>query len=139
MCSFSPLQAVSGDGAYKSVAVPSRLYSRVSQRKPLARSRITIKDNFALEGVKLTMMNRAYTELCEPKKESATVVQKLIDLVAVIVGTHSPPPRSQQINGLTTIVLGTLVVIHINHLLGARPARLHLWPATIGLIFGWHR
>ncbi|MCJ1461355.1 hypothetical protein MMC28_011737 [Mycoblastus sanguinarius] len=31
-------------------------------------------------------MNRAYTELYEPKKESATEVQKLIDLGAVIVG-----------------------------------------------------
>lgn len=86
MCSFSPLQAVSGDGVYKSVAVPSRLYSKVSQRKPLAGSRITIKDNFALVGVKSTMMNRAYTELYGPKKESATEVQKLIDLGAIIVG-----------------------------------------------------
>ncbi|KAL9100822.1 MAG: hypothetical protein Q9163_003852 [Psora crenata] len=84
--SFSPLQAVSRDGIYKSVAVPSRLYSKISHRKPLAGFRITIKDNFDLEGVKSTMMNRAYTELYEPKKESATEVENLIDLGAVIVG-----------------------------------------------------
>ena len=86
MCSFSPLQAASGDGVYKSVAVPSRLYSNISQRKALGGSRITIKDGFALEGIKSTMMKRAYTELYEPKKESTTEVQKPMDLGAVIVG-----------------------------------------------------
>lgn len=86
MYNFSPLPAVSADGVHKSVAVPSRLYSRISQRQPLAGSRITIKDNFDLEGIKSTMMNRAYTELYEPKKESAREVQKLIDLGAVVVG-----------------------------------------------------
>ena len=58
----------------------------MSQRKPLAGFRITIKDNFALEGIKSTMLNRAYTELYMPKNESATVVQKLVGLGAVIVG-----------------------------------------------------
>ena len=62
------------------------MYSKISPRKPLAGSRITIKDNFALEDVKSTMMNRGYTELYEAKKESAKEVQKLIDLGAVIVG-----------------------------------------------------
>ena len=74
------------DGVYKSAAVPSRLYAMTSQEKPLAGMRITIKDNFALAGIKSTMTNRAYTELYGPKKESAVQVQKLLDLGAVIVG-----------------------------------------------------
>lgn len=77
---------VLGDGVYKSVAVPRRLYSKISQRKPLAESRITIKDNFALEGVKSTMMNRVYIELYDPKNESTIEVQKFVDLGAVSVG-----------------------------------------------------
>ena len=84
--SFIPVQAVSSDGVFKSAAVPSRVYAKVSQEKPLAGVRISIKDNFALAGVKSTMINRAYTELYGPKDHSAAQVQKLVDLGAVIVG-----------------------------------------------------
>jgi len=48
--------------------------------------RISIKDNFALAGIKSTMMNRAYTELYDRKQASAKHVQKLMDLGAIIVG-----------------------------------------------------
>jgi len=48
--------------------------------------RISIKDNFALAGIKSTMMNRAYTEFYDPKNSSAKHIQKLIDLGTTIVG-----------------------------------------------------
>ena len=84
--SFIPVQAVSSDGVIKPAAVPSRSYAKVSQEKPLAGVRISIKDNFGLAGVKSIMINRAYTELYGSKDHSAAQVQKLVDLGAVIVG-----------------------------------------------------
>lgn len=54
--------------------------------KPLGGIRVSIKDNFALAGIRSTIMNRAYTELYGPKNASAKYVQKLIDLGATIVG-----------------------------------------------------
>ena len=86
MPSYLAVQAVSSDGVFKSAAVPSRRYAEISQEKPLAGVRISIKDNFDLAGVKSTMINRAYTELYGPKDHSATQVQKLVDLGAVVVG-----------------------------------------------------
>lgn len=78
--------AVSSDGVHFTAAVPSQLYGTYTKEKPLDGIRISIKDNFALAGIKSTMMNRAYTELYGPKKASAEYVRKLIDLGAVIVG-----------------------------------------------------
>ncbi|EGX95643.1 amidase, putative [Cordyceps militaris CM01] len=84
--SFSVLQAVSQQGSFRSVAVPSRLYSSPSKEKPLAGARISIKDNYDLSGIRTTMMNRAYNELYPARSSSADYVKKLIGLGAVIVG-----------------------------------------------------
>ncbi|KAM3518755.1 hypothetical protein MY4038_010009 [Beauveria bassiana] len=84
--SFSVLQAVSQQGSFRSVAVPSRLYSSPSKEMPLAGARISIKDNFDLSGIRTTMMNRAYNELYPARTSSADYVKKLIGLGAVIVG-----------------------------------------------------
>ncbi len=80
------LQAVSLHGSFKSIAVPSRLYSSPSREQPLAGARISIKDNYDLEGIRTTMMNRAYNELYGPRDSSADYVTKLLQLGAVIVG-----------------------------------------------------
>lgn len=83
---FVLLQATGPDGVHASAAVPSRLYGKATAEKPLQGMRISVKDNFALEGIKSTMMNRAYTDLYDVKDTSASHVQKLIDLGATIVG-----------------------------------------------------
>ncbi|KAK9769981.1 putative Amidase [Seiridium cardinale] len=83
---YSPVDAASPDGVWKSIAVPSRLYSNPSKKRPLAGARMGLKDIFGLAGVKTTMMSRAYSELYRPEEESAEYVKKLIDLGAIIVG-----------------------------------------------------
>ncbi|KAF9252091.1 hypothetical protein DTO006G1_2838 [Penicillium roqueforti] len=83
---FNPFSSISDDGIWKEVAVPSRLYSRVSPERPLAGIRVCLKDIFHLNGTKTTMMSRAYTELYPPQEKTASYVQKLIDQGAIIVG-----------------------------------------------------
>ena len=83
---FYPLNSLAPDGIFRHVAVPSRLYFTPSETKPLAGSRIGLKDCYHLKGVKTTMMNAAYSQLYGPEKSSAAYVEKLISLGAVIVG-----------------------------------------------------
>lgn len=88
MLRYLPLPALSSNGLWKKIAVPSRLYTghEVQNQKPLAGARMGIKDIFRLEGTQLTMMNRPWTELHGPDEESAAYTKKLISLGAVIVG-----------------------------------------------------
>ena len=86
MIRYTALKTLDVEGIWKSVGVPSRMYSTPSQEKPLAGKRISIKENFRLAGVKTTMSNRAFTELYGPDEETSTFVQQLIDMGAVIVG-----------------------------------------------------
>lgn len=53
----------------------------------MAGARIAIKDNIHLEGVRTSVGNRAFYETFPPQKATATAIQRLIDLGAVIVGT----------------------------------------------------
>ena len=66
--------------------MPSRLYSSPSKEKPLAGARVSIKDNYDLNGIRTTMMNRAYNELYPARTTSADYVVKLIEMGAIIVG-----------------------------------------------------
>lgn len=75
-----------GDGLWRQVVVPSRLYSPATEHKPLAGKRISVKDNFKVAGVKTTQNNRAWLSLYGPERETASVIQDLISLGAVIVG-----------------------------------------------------
>ncbi|KAJ0123645.1 amidase [Diaporthe amygdali] len=83
---FQPLQSMVGDGLWRQVAVPSRLYSPPTEHKPLAGKRISVKDNFKVAGIKTTQNNRAWLSLYGPERETASVIQDLISLGAVIVG-----------------------------------------------------
>ncbi|KAI1500562.1 putative amidase [Biscogniauxia marginata] len=83
---YIPLDVLSEDGIWKSVAVPSRLYTSPSKEKPFAGSRTALKDIYGLAGVKNTGMSRSYTALYGPVKESSDYAKKLIDLGAVIIG-----------------------------------------------------
>ena len=68
------------------IAVPSRLYYKVTPKKPLAGLRIGIKDIFHLNGVCTGGGNRAYLSLYSPLTYSSVSVQKFLDQGAIIVG-----------------------------------------------------
>lgn len=74
------------EGLWKSIAVPSRLYAQKSKRLPLAGTRVSVKDNFKLAGIKTTMTNRAFTELYPADEDTAEYIETLRNLGAVIVG-----------------------------------------------------
>ena len=83
---FTVLNSLSDDGLTKNVAVPSRLYSRPTAEKPLAGTRLSIKDNIKLKGVQTSHQNRSYLETYGPDEESAEYIQKLLELGSIIVG-----------------------------------------------------
>ncbi|KAH7320658.1 amidase signature domain-containing protein, partial [Stachybotrys elegans] len=70
-----------------SVPVPSRhYYPKPSPDKPLSGVRMGVKDIFDLEGTKTGAGSRAYFDLYPPRDTTASSVQRLIDLGAVVVG-----------------------------------------------------
>jgi hypothetical protein len=71
---------------FKAVAVPSRWYHTTSTNKPLNGLRVTVKDNFKIEGVKTTQMNRAWTDFHGPEIETAKIVTRLKLKGAIIIG-----------------------------------------------------
>ena len=87
MLSFLPLPSAAFGLEGLSIAVPSRLYYIKTKEKPLAGVRIAIKDNFNLEGLPTTLVSRSYLQLYgREQHKTASLVQELIDLGAVIVG-----------------------------------------------------
>ncbi|KAI3324413.1 amidase signature enzyme [Xylariaceae sp. AK1471] len=79
---------VIGNEAYRHngyIAVPSRLHSRPS-KLPLAGLRIGVKDVIDVAGFKTGASNRAYQSFYPAKERSAPIVQRLIDLGAIVVG-----------------------------------------------------
>lgn len=73
-------------GQRLAIAVPSRLYHKKSEKKPLAGVRIGIKDIYDIKGVRTSNGNRAWYKLYEPAEYTATPVQNLIDAGAILVG-----------------------------------------------------
>lgn len=70
-----------------SIAVPSRLYyPPPSRTKPLSGTRLVVKDNYDLKGIRTVAGSRAIRELNDPADETAPSLQKLIDLGAVVIG-----------------------------------------------------
>jgi hypothetical protein len=53
--SFHSVDTLSADGYWKTVAVPSRLYTPVINERPLAGVRIASKDIFRLSGIKASL------------------------------------------------------------------------------------
>ena len=66
--------------------MPSRLYSTPSTTKPLAGTRVAIKDNYRLAGTKCSMGCRSFLATYDEDTETADYVKSLIDLGAVVVG-----------------------------------------------------
>ena len=69
---FSTVSSASQDGMWKEVPVPNQLYDEVTLERPLAGTRLSLKDNFQLSGTKTTMMGRDYTELYPPMRTAPT-------------------------------------------------------------------
>ncbi|RSM08068.1 hypothetical protein CDV31_008281 [Fusarium ambrosium] len=70
-----------------SIPVPSRhYYPKPSSKRPLSGLRLGVKDIFNLKGIKTGAGSRAYFDLYPPADETASSLQRLIDLGAVVVG-----------------------------------------------------
>ncbi|KPM45590.1 hypothetical protein AK830_g921 [Neonectria ditissima] len=74
------------DGRRLVIGTPSRLYSTVTETKPLNGLRITVKDNIDLDGTKKTMSSRSWEELYPASNSTAAALQSLLDLGAIVVG-----------------------------------------------------
>lgn len=85
---FQVLSAKIPGSATITIGVPSRLYHEPSEEKPLAGVRIAVKDIFSLARVKQSNGNRAWYHLYPPNNVSGTVISRLVDAGAVIVGTQ---------------------------------------------------
>jgi Asp-tRNA(Asn)/Glu-tRNA(Gln) amidotransferase A subunit family amidase len=78
--------SLSTDGR-TTIAVPSRLYyPPPSESTPLSGVRVGVKDLYDLRGLKTSMGNRAWFRFYPPANETATCIQYLIDLGAVVIG-----------------------------------------------------
>jgi hypothetical protein len=84
--SFHAVDALSEDCCWKSVAVPSRLYTPMTNARPLAGTRVAVKDVFRLGGIKASLNVRSFLATYGPDTETSEYVKKLMDLGAVIVG-----------------------------------------------------
>jgi Asp-tRNA(Asn)/Glu-tRNA(Gln) amidotransferase A subunit family amidase len=80
------LDARSKVGLSKVIEVPSRIYFEPSSQKPLAGTRVAIKDNYALAGIKTSLQGLLFQETYGAEAETAEYIRKLIDLGAVVVG-----------------------------------------------------
>jgi Asp-tRNA(Asn)/Glu-tRNA(Gln) amidotransferase A subunit family amidase len=67
------------------VVVPSRCYYVKTKELPLNGVRIVVKDMYDIRGFKTTICNKAWSELYPPKEKTASSIQKLIDMGAIIV------------------------------------------------------
>lgn len=68
------------------VAVPSRFYTKPTVHQPLAGLRVSVKDNYALAGLKTSNQCKSFLETYNPESATAAYIQRLIDLGVVIVG-----------------------------------------------------
>lgn len=83
---FHPLQASAYDGISTVAAVPSRLYFPESVEKPLNGKRITVKDNFHIDGMITTLGNKAFAKYYGTQSLTSEYLKHVVDLGAIIVG-----------------------------------------------------
>lgn len=83
---YETLDANTDEEHTLSIAVPSRLSYTKTDSQPLAGVRVAIKDIFDLKGVKTGGSCRAYKQVYPPRNASAPVVQRLLELGAIVIG-----------------------------------------------------
>jgi Asp-tRNA(Asn)/Glu-tRNA(Gln) amidotransferase A subunit family amidase len=90
ICRFQPLPfgapSDSWGMSYLGIPVPSRLYFPPSQQKPLNGLRISVKDNFHIDGIVSSLGSRSYEKLYGPQSLTSLCVQNLVEHGAVVVG-----------------------------------------------------
>ena len=131
------LNAVSSDGNWKGVAVPSRLYDKPSPERPLAGKRLSIKDNIKLSGIATALESQSFLDTYGTDTETAPYISRLMKLGVVIVGktkmsafaSGENPPKIGLISG----VQGILEAIATNNQQGAPLGPVHRWL----LMSGW--
>lgn len=83
--SFEELDSTLTSNCIRAV-VPARAYSERTLDRPLDGVRIAIKDMFDLQGTRTSICSRAWLELQNPAQRTASCIQRLIDLGAIVVG-----------------------------------------------------
>ena len=83
---FRTLRLLGDEYRTLSVAVPSRTCREKSKKLPLAGIRIVVKEMFDIEGLKTSVGNRNFFETYPPCTETASAVQRLIDVGAEVLG-----------------------------------------------------
>ena len=83
---FKSLQNSAFTGSNAAVAVPSLLYYKPSEDRPLNGLRVAVKDNMHLGGVVTGLGNRAYADLYGKQAETAEFIKLLLDKGAIVVG-----------------------------------------------------
>ncbi|PKY02366.1 putative amidase [Aspergillus campestris IBT 28561] len=83
---FMAFPAITENAMTKDVAVPSRLYSTPTREQPLAGLRVGVKDIFHIKGLRTSGGSRSYYFLYGRQNVTASSIQRLIDLGAVVVG-----------------------------------------------------
>ncbi|KAJ4396444.1 hypothetical protein N0V93_000663 [Gnomoniopsis smithogilvyi] len=84
--SFQAVASQSSGGLAKTIPVPSRHYHRATLEKPLAGTRVSLKDTFDIEGVRTALSSRAWAEMYPAAAENGPYVKHLLDQGAIIVG-----------------------------------------------------
>lgn len=80
------LNAVSSDGNWKGVAVPSRLDDEPSPERPPAGKRLSIKDNIKLSGIATILESQYFLGTYATDTETTPYIARLMKLEVVIVG-----------------------------------------------------
>ncbi len=83
---FESLQSLAFTCTNAAVAVPSRLYFKPSEDRPLNGMRVAIMDNMHLSCVVTGLGNRAYADLYGKQAETVEFIKLLLDKGAIMVG-----------------------------------------------------
>ena len=67
--------------------MPSRIYTWDDPR-PLAGTRVAIKDLFDIKGLKTTGGSRSWEYIVSPANETAPSIQRILDVGGVVVGKY---------------------------------------------------
>jgi len=79
---------VSGENVQtSSIAVRSRLGAKKTKEHPLSGVRIAVKDIFQIEGIRLSVCNKAYYDFYPRSSQTASCIKILEEAGATIVGT----------------------------------------------------
>ena len=68
------------------IVVSSRLYARPTPDRPLSGLRVAAKDIFDIRGTRTSLSNKAYHDLYDERKRTASAISSLIEKGAIVLG-----------------------------------------------------